>query len=140
MQNRSNVDVSSGSSAWMDVFGSSSMAGLAGSAKATLALNPQEDSQFEKDLTHIQQRAKKVSGGAAGLPREPTSHGAGREAVRGLALWALREDGGAPRAGGSMHLHVSGRGKAALARRARVHGLPQRLEGVCWVPLPYRAG
>ncbi|XP_031235981.1 MKI67 FHA domain-interacting nucleolar phosphoprotein [Mastomys coucha] len=35
------------------------MAGLAGSAKATLALNPQEDSQFEKGLTHIQQRAKK---------------------------------------------------------------------------------
>jgi hypothetical protein len=42
------------------------MAGLAGPAKPSLALNPQEDSQFEKALTQIQGRTKKVSG--AGRP------------------------------------------------------------------------
>lgn len=35
------------------------MAELAGPAKPSLALNPQEDSQFEKALTQIQQRAKR---------------------------------------------------------------------------------
>lgn len=42
-----------------DLFGFSSMAGLAGPAKPSLALNPQEDSQFEKALTQIQGRTKK---------------------------------------------------------------------------------
>lgn len=42
------------------------MAGLAGPAKPSLALNPKEDSQFQKALTQIQRRAKKVSG--AGRP------------------------------------------------------------------------
>ncbi|EDL87904.1 rCG37632 [Rattus norvegicus] len=35
------------------------MAEYSGPAKPTLALNPREDSQFEKDLTQIQRRAKK---------------------------------------------------------------------------------
>lgn len=35
------------------------MAGLAGPAKPSLALNPKEDSQFQKALTQIQRRAKK---------------------------------------------------------------------------------
>ncbi|XP_052056365.1 MKI67 FHA domain-interacting nucleolar phosphoprotein [Apodemus sylvaticus] len=35
------------------------MAELAGPAKPSLALNPQEDSQFEKALKHIQRRARK---------------------------------------------------------------------------------
>lgn len=53
------------------------MAVLAGPSEPSLALNPLEDSKFQEQLTQIQQRAKKVSGGAAGLHGEPSSDGLG---------------------------------------------------------------
>lgn len=63
---------------------SAGMAVLDGPAKPNLALNPQEDSLFQKEVTQVQQRVKKVSGRAGAPARRSWRGRMGSRPLTGL--------------------------------------------------------